>query len=105
MGCHQTTTPGAFHAWKSSSHSDLEAIRKLPDSDARAYKKQKIAEVENNLRKLNLLKKGEPLKQVGCIDCHGGVGVTKIDHAKALVMPDRVSCGTCHLNEFAEAES
>ncbi len=105
VGCHQTTTPGAFHAWKSSSHSDLEAIRKLPDSDARAYKKQKITEVENNLRKLNLLKKGEPLKQVGCIDCHGGVGVTKIDHAKALVMPDRVSCGTCHLNEFAEAES
>ncbi|GAB4265841.1 MAG: hypothetical protein Kow0065_16630 [Methylomicrobium sp.] len=105
VGCHQSTSPGAYHAWKNSVHSDLKAIRHLPDSDVRAYKKKKLAEVEANLMRLGLLEKGESLDQVGCIDCHGGVGKDKIDHAKNLVMPDRAACGTCHLNEFAEAES
>lgn len=105
IGCHQTTSPGAFHAWKNSVHGDLKAIRNLPDNDVRAYKKHKLAEVEANLTKLGLLGKGQHLDQVGCIDCHGGVGKDSISHAENLVMPDRVACGTCHLNEFAEAES
>jgi len=52
-----------------------------------------------------LLEQGQQLGQVGCIDCHGGVGKKTIDHAKDLIMPDRAACGTCHQNEFAEAES
>ncbi|WP_281171943.1 multiheme c-type cytochrome [Methylomicrobium lacus] len=103
--CHEASTPGAFHAWKNSVHSNLSAIRNLPDSDVRAYKKQKLAEVEGNLVKQGLLKQGQPLDQVGCIDCHGGVGKEKVNHAENLVMPDRAACGTCHLDEFAEAES
>lgn len=55
--CHESITPGAFHAWKKSVHSDLNAIRQLPESDVRAYKKPKLVEVENNLRKLGLLEK------------------------------------------------
>lgn len=104
VGCHEASSPGAFHAWKSSVHYDLKAIRGLPDSDVRSYKKAKLAEVEANLTKLGLLEPGKTLEQVGCIDCHGGVGAKTIDHAKTLVMPDRAACGTCHLNEFAEAE-
>jgi len=103
--CHEASTPGAFHAWKNSVHSNLSAIRNLPDSDVRAYKKQKLAEVEANLVKQGLLQAGQVLDQVGCIDCHGGVGKEKINHAENLVMPDRAACGTCHLDEFAEAES
>ncbi|MFI3136974.1 MAG: multiheme c-type cytochrome [Methylococcaceae bacterium] len=105
VGCHEASSPGAYHAWKTSVHYDLKAIRQLPNSDVRAYKKEKLLEVEANLTKLGLLEKGKPLEQVGCIDCHGGVGAKTIDHAKTLVMPDRAACGTCHLNEFAEAES
>ncbi len=105
IGCHEATTPGAFHAWKKSVHSNLSAIRNLPDSDVRAYKKAKLTEVENNLRELGLLEEGKQLEQVGCIDCHGGVGKTTVDHAKNLMMPDRAACGTCHQVEFAEAES
>ncbi len=105
VGCHEATTPGAYHAWKKSVHSNLAAIRNLPDSDVRAYKKAKLTEVENNLHKLGLLEEGKQLEQVGCIDCHGGLGKPTIDHAKNLMMPDRAACGTCHQDEFAEAES
>ena len=105
VGCHEATTPGAFHAWKKSVHSNLSAIRNLPDTDVRAYKKTKLAEVENNLHQLGLLEDGKQLEQVGCIDCHGGLGKKTIDHAKNLMMPDRAACGTCHQDEFAEAES
>jgi hydroxylamine dehydrogenase len=104
-GCHESLTPGAFHAWQKSAHANLDAIRTLSDNDPRAYKKQKLADVEQQLIKQNLLKEGEKLKVVGCIDCHGKVGATSIEHEKTLVMPDRASCGTCHVNEFAEAES
>ncbi|ESS73618.1 hydroxylamine oxidoreductase Hao [Methyloglobulus morosus KoM1] len=105
VGCHEATTPGAYHAWKKSVHSNLAAIRNIPDTDVRAYKKAKLTEVENNLHELGLLEQGQQLGQVGCIDCHGGVGKKTIDHAKDLIMPDRAACGTCHQNEFAEAES
>lgn len=105
VGCHEATTPGAFHAWKRSVHTNLSAIRNLPDGDVRAYKKAKLTEIENNLRHLGLLEQDKQLEQVGCIDCHGGVGKATVDHAKALIMPDRAACGTCHQQEFAEAES
>lgn len=105
VACHASITPGAFHAWKNSAHADLDAIRKLPDGDVRAYKKEKLAEVEANLVKQGLLKEGEKLGQVGCIDCHGGVGKDTIKHDENLVMPDRAACGACHVQEFAEAES
>jgi hydroxylamine dehydrogenase len=105
VSCHEAATPGAFHAWKQSVHGGLAAIRNLPDSDVRAYKKQKLAEVEANLARQGLLKQGQRLDQVGCIDCHGGVGKETVNHAENLVMPDRAACGTCHVGEFAEAES
>ena len=103
--CHAKETPGAVAAWKKSAHSDLDAIRKLPDSDPRAYKKAKLAEAEKNLRALGKLGANEPLNRVGCIDCHVGVGAAKGDHRKDLRMPDVTVCGACHLQEFAERES
>lgn len=104
--CHQTLTPGAYHAWKESTHSNLEAIRSLSDpKDPRYYKKQKLADIERNLVQQSILQEGEKLAEVGCIDCHGKVKADAIEHDKALVMPDRASCGTCHVGEFAEAES
>lgn len=104
--CHQALTPGAYHAWKGSVHANLDNIRLMSNgADARYYKKQKLEEIEQNLRKQGLLAEDEPLKQVGCIDCHGGVGAKSVDHGKKLVMPDRAACGTCHVDQFAEAES
>jgi hydroxylamine dehydrogenase len=29
--CHQSLTPGAYHAWKESTHSNLDAIRSISD--------------------------------------------------------------------------
>lgn len=73
--CHQATTPGAYHAWQGSGHANLQKIRELSNSqDVRFYKKEKLAEVEKNLVRQGLLREGEPLKEVGCIDCHGSVG-------------------------------
>ncbi len=104
--CHESVTPGAFHAWKNSTHANLDKIRNMPNAqDPRFYKKAKLAEVEQQLVKQGLLKEGEQLKDVGCIDCHGSVGAKSIQHDKDLVMPDRAKCGTCHTTEFAEAES
>lgn len=106
VSCHQSVTPGAYHAWKDSTHANLDRIRNLSNAmDARYYKKDKLAEVERQLAKQGLLKDGQPLAEVGCIDCHGGVGKQSIQHDKDLVMPDRAVCGTCHTPEFAEAES
>jgi len=105
-GCHQSITPGAFHAWQESSHAQLDRIRNISNGqDARYYKKDKLAEVEKQLVKQGLLKAGEPLKEVGCIDCHGSVGAKAIQHDKDLKMPDRAACGVCHTQEFAEAEA
>ncbi|HYE34720.1 multiheme c-type cytochrome [Methylocaldum sp.] len=104
--CHQAVTPGAFHAWQNSGHANLDRIRNMPNAqDPRFYKKEKLAEVERQLVKQGLLKEGEELKDVGCIDCHGNVGAKSIQHDKDLVMPDRAKCGTCHTPEFAEAEA
>lgn len=104
--CHQSTTPGAYHAWKNSTHANLDKIRGLSNAqDVRYYKKDKLTEVEKNLVKQGLLKEGVQLAEVGCIDCHGPVGAKSIRHDKDLVMPDRAKCGTCHVSEFAEAES
>ncbi|NJD08791.1 MAG: hydroxylamine reductase [Methylococcaceae bacterium] len=104
--CHQATSPGAYHAWAGSSHAKLDAIRDNTNSESpRYYKKEKLAEVERNLVKQGVLKEGEELKEVGCIDCHGPVGAKSIRHDQDLVMPDRAKCGTCHVGEFAEAES
>jgi hydroxylamine dehydrogenase len=71
--CHTQTTPGWVHSWQKSVHGNLNKIRLLPDTDSRAYKKRLITEVEDNLRSMGLLKPGEPLREVGCIDCHIGV--------------------------------
>ncbi|MBS1212402.1 MAG: hydroxylamine oxidoreductase [Proteobacteria bacterium] len=104
--CHQSLTPGAYHAWQDSAHAKLDKIRDMSNAqDARYYKKEKLAEVEKNLAKQGLLAEGAQLKEVGCIDCHGPVGAKSIHHDKDLVMPDRAKCGTCHVGEFAEAES
>jgi hydroxylamine dehydrogenase len=103
--CHANVTPGWVHAWQKSVHSRLDEIRNLPDSDSRAYKKGIITEVEGNLRSMGILKSGENLKEVGCIDCHMGVNKQQGDHAADIRMPDAVTCGQCHVKHFGERES
>lgn len=103
--CHAEETPGAVLAWKKSTHSNLQAIRNLSDSDPRAYKKKMLAEAENNLRSMGKLGAKENLDQVTCMDCHVEVRGEKGDHRKDLRMPTADVCGTCHLQEFAERES
>ena len=103
--CHESTTPGWVHSWKSSVHSNLDDIRQLSDTDPKAYKKEIILEVEKNLRSMGKLAEGEKLAEVGCIDCHIGVGAKTGVHQTQLRMPDAAACGTCHLKQFAERES
>lgn len=103
--CHATITPGWVHSWQKSVHGNLDEIRNLPDTDSRAYKKEMITEVETNLRSMDLLKEGEPLKEVGCIDCHIRVGSEHGQHKTELRMPDAAACGQCHVKQFAERES
>jgi hydroxylamine dehydrogenase len=103
--CHQGTSPGWVHAWKDSTHANLEELRTLPADDSRFYKKAKLEEVEAGLQKRGVLKKGQKLAEVGCIDCHGGLGQASLQHDKDLKMPDRAACGACHVQEFAEAEA
>lgn len=103
--CHSQATPGWVHSWQKSVHNNLDEIRKLPDSDSRAYKKGIITEVEGNLRSMGLLKEGDPLKEVGCIDCHVGVGKDHGQHKTELRMPDAAACGQCHVKQFGERES
>lgn len=106
LGCHESLTPGGHKAWQTSVHANLSAIRALADpKDPRFYKKQKLEDIERNLKQQNLLKSDETLNEVGCIDCHGGIGLPQIEHDKTLIMPDRASCGTCHVAEFAESEA
>lgn len=105
LGCHTTVTHGWVKSWEKSVHANLDKIRALPDSDVRAYKKEIIVEVEDNLRSQNLLAQGAKLNEVQCTDCHMGVGAKGGNHAKDLRMPDRAVCGTCHVRQFAEAES
>jgi hydroxylamine dehydrogenase len=105
--CHEEEdgSPGAVVAWRKSVHSNLNAIRNLPPGDTRYYKKEKLEQVEANLRSLGKLKEGEQLNQVGCIDCHVGIGSTSAKHDKDLRMPDAAVCASCHLEQFAERES
>jgi hydroxylamine dehydrogenase len=103
--CHAQTSPGWVHSWQKSVHGSLEEIRKLPDSDSRAYKKSLLTEIEGNLRSMGLLKANEPLREVGCIDCHMGVNKEHGQHKSELKMPDAAACGQCHVKEFAERES
>jgi len=103
--CHQQTTPGWTHSWQKSVHGNLDDIRKLPESDSRAYKKALLKEVEDNLHSMGTLKNGETLKEVGCIDCHIGVGKEHGQHNAELKMPDAAACGQCHVQQFAERES
>ncbi len=103
--CHQSVTHGWVKSWQKSAHANLDALRKLPAADSRAYKQQIIAEVEQNLRGQGLLGEGKPLKEVGCIDCHMGVGKASGHHMRDLRMPSRADCGSCHVKQFAEAES
>ncbi len=103
--CHTATSPGWVHSWQKSVHSNLDEIRNLPETDSRFYKKEMITEVEGNLRSMGLLKEGEPLKEVGCIDCHIGVGRDHGQHKTELKMPDAAACGQCHVKQFAERES
>lgn len=105
ISCHTSVTHGWVKSWGKSDHAQLDKIRKLPDGDARAYKKGIIVEVEENLRSQNLLGKNESLKEVQCTDCHMGIGKKGGNHAKDLRLPDRAVCGQCHIRQFAEAES
>ncbi|MCC2111499.1 MAG: hydroxylamine reductase [Hyphomicrobiales bacterium] len=103
--CHSEETPGYVGGWKKSVHSNLNAIRNLSPADPRFYKKAKLEEIEGNLRSMGKLGENEQLSQVGCIDCHVGIGAEKGDHRADLRLPDASVCGTCHLQEFAERES
>jgi hydroxylamine dehydrogenase len=55
VSCHTSVTHGWVKSWEKSVHANLDAIRQLPASDVRAYKKDIIAEVEDNLRGQGLL--------------------------------------------------
>ncbi|MEZ5447362.1 MAG: multiheme c-type cytochrome [Gammaproteobacteria bacterium] len=104
--CHSDETPGWVHAWKESAHSNLDKIRELKPEDPTYYKKEKLEEVEKNLRAMGRLAADQPLKEVGCIDCHVDIGTDKkADHRADLRLPTADICGTCHLQEFAERES
>ena len=103
--CHTTVNPGWVHSWQGSVHGNLAMIRGLPATDPRAYKKELIDDIEFNLQALDLLGEGERLAEVGCIDCHIGVGRQSGNHKTELVMPDSANCGQCHLQQFAERES
>ena len=104
--CHTDESPGWVAAWKRSTHANLDKIRKLTKKDDTYYKKAKLEEIEENLRSLGKLGKGEQLKEVGCIDCHFEINTKKkADHRKDLVLATADTCGTCHLEEFAERES
>ncbi len=103
--CHTGVTHGWVTSWQQSVHANLDEIRDLPSTDVRAYKKDIIKSIENNLHSQGLLDEGEKLKQVSCIDCHMGVGKMEGNHGKDLRMPDRAACGQCHVRQFAEAES
>ncbi|MBE7419593.1 MAG: hydroxylamine reductase [Ideonella sp.] len=103
--CHEAVTHGWVKSWQRSVHANLDQIRALPASDSRAYKKTIIAQVEQNLQAQGLLRQGTPLKEVACIDCHMGVGKTSGNHARDLHLPSRADCGSCHIKQFAEAES
>lgn len=105
--CHEDEdeTPGAVVAWRKSTHSNLNELRNLKPDDSRYYKKALLEKAEENLRSLGKLGQREQLTQVGCIDCHVGVGAKEGDHQKDLRMPDAAVCGQCHLDQFAERES
>ncbi len=103
--CHQGVTPGWVHSWQGSVHSNLDAIRELTEADSRFYKQDMIKEVEVNLQSMSLLPKGDQLEEVGCIDCHMGVGVQTGNHKTDLKLPDAGDCGQCHVKQFAERES
>lgn len=103
--CHESVTHGWVKSWQKSAHANLDAIRKLDASDSRAYKQAIITEVEQGLQSQGLLPSGQALKDVGCIDCHMGVGKAGGNHGKDLRLPSRADCGTCHIKQFAEAES
>jgi len=105
ISCHEGVTHGWVKSWEKSLHARLDDIRALDSSDVRAYKKDIIAEVEDNLRSQDLLAHDRQLKDVSCIDCHMGVGVDRGNHKDDLRLPDRTACGTCHVRQFAEAES
>lgn len=104
--CHSDESPVWVQAWKRSTHANLDKVRNLKPGDPMFYKKEKLEEVENNLRSLGKLGANENLKEVGCIDCHVEVNAKKkADHTKDIIMPTADVCGTCHLREFAERES
>lgn len=105
VSCHVGVTHGWVKSWQKSVHANLDSIRTLPADDVRAYKKEIIVEVEDTLRSMGRLEAQATLKEVGCIDCHMGVGRESGHHVRDLRMPDRAVCGTCHLRQFAEAES
>jgi hydroxylamine dehydrogenase len=92
--------------WKRSTHANLDKIRKLTEKDDTYYKKAKLEAIEANLRSIGKLGAKEQLKEVGCIDCHYDINTKKkADHQKDLRMATADTCGTCHLQEFAERES
>lgn len=103
--CHASVTPGWVHSWQKSVHGDLDEIRNLPEDDSRAYKKDLIDQVEANLHSMGVLPDGQKLGDVGCIDCHMGVGKQTGNHKADLHMPDAANCGQCHVQQFAERES
>ena len=104
--CHTDESPGWVQDWKRSTHANLDKVRKLTPKDVGYYKKAKLEAIEDNLRSLGKLGPKEQLKEVGCIDCHYDINTKKkADHQKDLRMATADTCGTCHLQEFAERES
>ena len=104
--CHTDESPGWVQDWKRSTHANLDKVRKLTPKDDGFYKKAKLEAIEENLRSIGKLGAKEQLKEVGCIDCHYDINTKKkADHTKDLRLATADTCGTCHLQEFAERES
>lgn len=96
---------GWVHAGDRSVHADLAALRNLPADDSRAYKVARLDEVGANLRSMGLLAVGAPPTEVGCADCHMGVGKQSGNHTTDLRLPGPAACGPCHVRRFTERES
>jgi len=87
--CHKAINPLLVKAWESSTHADFSKL--LP------YQEDFLREIRETL--------GKEITEVSCIDCHGGVGAERIEHAKDLMMPVSKLCGECHKRELEEFES
>ncbi len=54
---------------------------------------------------MGLLAEGTLPTEIGCADCHMGVGKQPGNHKTDLRLPDSAACGQCDMRQFTERES